>query len=202
MERLVRALAMFSIERLQLGIRCPLQDKFDAICFQWYASISMSRYFVQRSNRVIPRQPKWTENLQLPEEAFKVKFRMSRSNFDLLVQRLRSAPQFKAPFKKTKPQMPIEVQLMAFLSRVGFSGNAAGIHMISLDLEIGRGTVQQYYIRCLEAIHSWRDEVIMWPGIPERREIAERIAVQSKDKFQSCVGYIDGTLFNFGKLLK
>jgi hypothetical protein len=42
---------------------------------------------------------------------------------------------------KKKPQMPIEVQLMAFLSCVGFSGNAAGIHMISLDLEIGRGTV-------------------------------------------------------------
>jgi hypothetical protein len=47
------------------------------------------------------------------------------------------------------------LQLMAFLSHVGFDGNAASIHMISLDLEIGLGTVEQYYQQCLVAIHSW-----------------------------------------------
>jgi hypothetical protein len=150
---------------------------------------------------VLPSQPKWIENLLLPEDAFKVKFRMSRHYFQLLVGRLKDAPQFQPPCRRTKPQLPIEVQLMAFLSRVGFYGNAAGTHMISLDLEIGRGTVEQYYKRCLEAIHSWRDESILWPGIAERREIADRIAQQSRNKFQSCVGYIDGTLFNFGKSL-
>jgi hypothetical protein len=51
----------------------------------------------------------------------------------------------------SKPQGPIELQLMAFLFHVGFSGNAAGVHMISLDLEIALGTAEQYYQRCLTA---------------------------------------------------
>jgi hypothetical protein len=55
------------------------------------------------------------------------------------------------------------------------------------------------FFRCLRAIHSFHEQVIILPNIIERRKIAQRVAIASNRKLESLIGFIDGTLLPIGK---
>jgi hypothetical protein len=185
--------------RLENGISCNSLDDLLFIYIQLYTVATSHRYLF-RNQYATTDSDKWTGCLQLPPDGFKLLFRMDIDNFYLLVKRMALHESFQLNPLARRQQAPIELQLMVFLQRVGFNGNGASSSLIALRLGISRGSVEGYYLRCLKVIHTWRTEIISWPDVIERAEIAKRISNQCNGRFKSCVGYVDGTLIPFCRL--
>ena len=55
------------------------------------------------------------------------------------------------------------------------------------------GSVENYTKRCINALLSMESDVVFWPDLEERKEIARRI--ENRRRLPSCIGFVDGTLF-------
>ncbi len=71
---------------------------------------------------------------------------------------------------------PASHHLAVLLYYLGLNGNGASMPMIGTFFGISPGTVRQYIARSIPAILSMRKDVIKWPSVTERKEIANRIS--------------------------
>jgi hypothetical protein len=123
-------------------------------------------------------------------EEFLYNFRLSRESFLLLLEEMETKRAFIDTLKYEK-QRPIAYQLLVFLYRIGREGSAGGSLAVSSYFGIGKGSVNTYVRRCVEALHEIKDEVIYWPDQEERNDMRSRLSAYG---FRCCVGIIDGTL--------
>ena len=130
----------------------------------------------------------------LNDDEFLCNFRLTRSQFNSLSERLKLREPFKSQYGSNigRPSRSVEMQLIVFLYRVGQTGSSASDINISSALMIGKGTVAKYVKNVITALNSMKDEVIPWPTESERREMKNRVGVLHG--FKNCIGIIDGTL--------
>lgn len=131
-------------------------------------------------------RPPWLTN-----DEFKQKYRMDRHYFFQLVDKIKDHPVFVS--RGRKKQAPVEHQLMVFLFFIGTSGSGASNPVLRNMFCIGRGTADRFKKRVVKAIHSLRNEVIIWPNGNERKAIARRFF--TKYQWINCIAVADGTLF-------
>eukprot|EP00978_Attheya_sp_CCMP212_P013581 scaffold34094_cov42-Attheya_sp.AAC.3 len=133
---------------------------------------------------------------QLPwlnDDEFLEKYRMHRSSFWELVDRIKDHSIFQKKAKQKKMQAPVAHQLLVLLHYLGTSGSGASNPRIRNVFWIGRGTAQLYRNRCVIALRSLRDQTIYWPDDNEKKVIARRI--YNKYGWPNCIAIADGTLF-------
>src|SRR5205807_2412864 len=93
-------------------------------------------------------------------------------------------------------QFPVRYQLCVFLYRLGGAEGGGSHSRTGILLGLGEGTVSLFSNRVLQAILNLREEYIQWPTSSQGDQIKERIAYGSKQVFQDCIGFIDGTFVN------
>ena len=62
---------------------------------------------------------------------------------------------------------------------------------MSIFFKIGKGSIRNYILNCLEAILKLKNDVIYWLCQNERNEMKSRFLSTG---FKDCVGIIDGTI--------
>lgn len=147
-----------------------------------------SRYFFERDLQEEDDPdgtPPW-----LNEDEFLEKYRMHRSSFKKLLEKIQDHAVFQN--SSYKPQAPVSHQLLLFLHYLGRSGSGASNPQLRQLFGTGRGTADLYKRRVITAISSLRDEAIKWPDHEERKEIALRIF--HKYQWINCIAIADGTL--------
>ncbi|KAF5195667.1 hypothetical protein FRX31_014745 [Thalictrum thalictroides] len=82
------------------------------------------------------------------------------------------------------------LQLAVALERFGSYGNGASLGRIARTYGIGEGTVHTYTKRVITAVRALRGKYIAWPDADRRRQTS---AVMSREGFNGCVGFVDGT---------
>jgi hypothetical protein len=169
-----------------------------------YEKISSQRYVFRNLHRA--GYSKWTFNNDLKEEGsddddevawlseeeFLQKYRMHRVSFWKLVSLIKDHRVFH-PTNAKKPQAPPEHQLLVLLYYLGTCGSAGNNPRLRNAFGLGRGTIELYRNRCVLAIMSMRNDVIKWPDVTERIEIATRM--EQVYKWPGCIAIADGTLF-------
>jgi len=127
--------------------------------------------------------------LQYSEERFKKFFRMSKSNFDKLVNILKVNPIFHTnTFNK---QINVNFQIAVFLRRLAIKGD---IFTISSLFGISEGTVILYTNRTIKAILEIKNNYIKWPIEQYRHEVLD--GFQKIGGFPNVIGAIDGIHIN------
>lgn len=122
-------------------------------------------------------------------------YRMSRKNFNKLVQELKTHHNFCNP-KKTPEENEVKTQehLLHFLNFIGTFGDGSSNDNSRYKYEKGSGTYENYRNRIMQAIiDNMMDKYYNWPDDTERKEISNEI--YQKYGFPNCLGFIDGTLF-------
>ena len=128
----------------------------------------------------------------LTDEEFLQKYRMKRSSFWRVVDLIKDHPVFNPARPGKKKQAPVSHQLLVWCHYVGTQGSGANNPRSRNVFGIGRGTCELYRNRCVVAIRSLRGQVVCWPDVNEREEIARRI--QNKYQIPNCIAVADGTL--------
>ena len=176
--------------RLILGINDENSDFDDHRLLSLYLALSQTRYLSPRTRNPV-EEPRWSWFLlRMYSTSFKVEFRMSRSCFNKVVELIRGHDVFKST--RAKKQAPVEHQLLVALKRFGFSRNGSATGIIARTFSISYGCAYSYIQRCITAIHSLRNVMIVWPNIEDRDAIADRI--EQRYGFPHCIGFVDGTL--------
>jgi hypothetical protein len=126
----------------------------------------------------------------LSDDEFLQKYRMSRKNFKIVLDKIKDHSVFQEQNKRR--QAPPAHQLMVFLKYVGTEGTGASNSNQRSTFAIGYGTASLYRTRVMKALRSLSDEYIRWPDENERLDIAREI--QHLFHFPHCVAIADGTL--------
>lgn len=132
-------------------------------------------------------QPPW-----LSDDEFLRKYRMSRKNFEAVVEKIKDHEVFNSQVKRRK-QKPPSYQLLVFLKYVGTEGSGASNANQRCTFGIGYGTAALYRDRVTKALRSLSQEYIQWPDEEERLIISKEM--QKMYHFPHCVSIVDGTLF-------
>ena len=132
------------------------------------------------------------EEVWLNEEEFLQKYRMSRTSFKVLLDKIKGHQVFHPPNAK-REQVPVAHQLMTWLKYVGTEGSGASSSNQRNTFRISKGAADLYRRRVTLAIRSLSKDYIYWPSPEERKVIAKEI-FQCYD-FPHCVAIADGTLF-------
>ncbi|EEY69385.1 uncharacterized protein PITG_05614 [Phytophthora infestans T30-4] len=127
---------------------------------------------------------------RMPDSDFKLHFRMPRPYFHAVCRAIATFPEFQSVIGKLQ-KASVEVHVMALLKILGSmdgQGHAADF------LSVGGHTPESLLAkRVVTALMRIKSEVICWPGLRERREIAERI--KNVSDLPNYIVLIDGTLF-------
>jgi hypothetical protein len=126
----------------------------------------------------------------LNDDEFLQKYRMSRTSFQILLDKIKDHPVFQS---KNRMQSPVSHQLMTWLKFVGTEGSGASNSNQRNTFGIGYGTSSAFRRRVTEAIRSLKDDYYYWPGEEERKIIGKEIF--SRYDFPHCASIADGTLF-------
>jgi hypothetical protein len=126
----------------------------------------------------------------LNEDEFLQKYRMSRTSFHILLDKIRDHPVF---YSKRRKQSPVSHQLMTWLKFVGTEGSGASNSNQRNTFGIGYGTSSSFRRRVTTAIRSLKEQYYYWPGEEERKVIGKETF--TKYDFPHCVSIADGTLF-------
>ena len=112
------------------------------------------------------------------DEEFLRLFRCSRDHFGRILDMIRDHNSMKSTGRhKLHP----ELMLLVTLKFLGSEGNAASADRVKEGLGIkGKGTVQNYCDRTIEALLSLEKTTLFWPDEKERELISERIKQQYK----------------------
>ena len=91
----------------------------------------------------------------LNDDEFLCNFRLTRSQFNSLSERLKLREPFKSQYGSNigRPSRSVEMQLIVFLYRVGHTGSSASDINISSALMIGKGTVAKYVKNMISSNH-------------------------------------------------
>lgn len=126
----------------------------------------------------------------LTDDEFLQKFRVTRTGFKFILDKIKDHSVFET---KTKRMAPPEHQLMVFLKYIGTEGAGASNANQRQTFGVGYGSAHNYRKRVTAALRSLSDEYIRWPDSNERQTISQEI--QREYDFPHCVGIADGTLF-------
>jgi hypothetical protein len=143
-----------------------------------YMEINNKRYFMERkpyrtslSTQIFDRDLQDDDNDDgsppwLQDEEFLQKYRMHHKNFHKLLAMIIDHPVFKTNYNKQ--QAPVAHQLLLFLFYLGKSGSGANNPTFCNMFHLGWGAGDNYKRRCIKAIRSLQDNVIVWPDRQER----------------------------------
>lgn len=114
---------------------------------------------------------------------------MDKKFFIDLCNLLRQDEVFMRPENSVgRPQTPVEIQLLAFLVRLG---STEYLHSVAMKFGTGKGAVPTAFNRLLEAIPRVLRDRIQWPDEARRRAIRE--GFRGKRSLGGAVGAVDGT---------
>ncbi|KAG1467450.1 hypothetical protein G6F56_004410 [Rhizopus delemar] len=116
--------------------------------------------------------------------------RMDKHSFMAVCNEIRSYEGFNKNGRRK--QMPVEIQLMATLRRLGSFGTGASVGKIARECGISEGSVHEFTRRIFKAILSIEKRFVYWPTAAEREEISEEI--EKKSGFPDCIGCMEGSL--------
>jgi hypothetical protein len=172
-----------------------LQDDEDLLYSIRLKRMKRSRYLF-RPQRYRDRRKKFDledclseDSHNFNDEEFLFCFRMTRDSFFYLLEEMETKESFKD--SKFRQQRPIAYQLLVFLYRVGREGTGGGSLAVGSFFGIGKGSVNTYVRRCVQALLEIKEDVIYWPDQDERNEMKARLSAYG---FRHCVRIIDGTL--------
>lgn len=126
----------------------------------------------------------------LTDDEFLQKFRVTRSSFQFILDKIKDHSVFES---KTKRMAPPQHQLMVFLKYIGTEGAGASNANQRSTFGVSYGAADLYRRRVTRALRDLSSEYIEWPDTEERKVISK--AIKIKYDFPHCVGIADGTLF-------
>ena len=129
------------------------------------------------------------------EEEFQQLFRMSRSSFKELHNKIKDHRIFQIKNTLKRKARDSWKQLLVFLYRLGKEGNGGTSKSVGSFFRIAHGSVVNYIRNVIQAIMSIKHEYLRWHTDEEKENMKVRCGV-SKGFFH-CVGIIDGTLVFF-----
>ena len=166
---------------------------------------------VVESNRYLLRNPyrnrsvifDWEDALhedsfRFNDEEFLKHFRISRNAFWHIYNMINDKSSLQAlSLKGGRKKLPIELQLLNFLKRLGSEGVAGNADSLADYFGIGKGTVYTVINRITKTLLSLKDEYIRWPNEEEKETM--KMEIKFKYGFQNCIGIIDGTIIILDK---
>lgn len=175
------------------------EDVLDLLTLTELTEVENSRYIDRRKYRT--SNQRFQDDLReesddernrawLTDDEFLQKYRMSRENFHVLLNKIKDHEVFNS---KGRRQAEVSYQLMVFLKYIGTAGSGQSNANQRHTFGIGYGTAMNYLDRVTTAVLSLVDEYYHWPDEEERKDIAQ--SFQEKFDFPHCVGVADGTLF-------
>jgi hypothetical protein len=162
--------------------------------FDLLGAITNTRYLYPRV--IVPKTTALVELMSVFEDKeFEVLARMSKQAFFRVVMLIEQHSIFQNNSKHS--QAPVYVQLLVFLSRIGFDGNGASVKRNSIIAGVSVGSVEKYCYRCMIAVLELKNKYVIWPNAIERKNISRRFGV--KYGLPNCVGIVDGTPVYFSQ---
>ncbi|EGO02152.1 hypothetical protein SERLA73DRAFT_25729, partial [Serpula lacrymans var. lacrymans S7.3] len=125
---------------------------------------------------------------------FRHQLRVYPSTFDAILARVRHHPIYHN--NSNNEQIPVEVQLAIFLTRLGHYGNRASVADIADWSGVSVGGVELCTKRCMIAIISLHDDVIKAPTPAEKEAAKCWVERQVCPAWRNGYLSIDGTTFN------
>lgn len=149
---------------------------------------SKRRYGIPFVHFSVPKSKHFVEHVipQLDDNRFKVLFRVSRNTFAKILTLICDDVAFLP--KLGRPQLPLELQLMIVLYRLGTYGEGY-LRTASLFGVGDGGTITNVMKRVFLAILKLKGKYIFWPDFNERHAIAN----ETLSEMPQCIGYVDGT---------
>ncbi|KAI7874185.1 uncharacterized protein EV154DRAFT_578454 [Mucor mucedo] len=128
----------------------------------------------------------------LDEGRVRQEIRMDLSSFDALYLKIMSHSVYNP--QNGTPQIPLKVQMIVALERLGYYGNGASIGKFARAGRISERAVVCFTKRFIIAVISnLAKEYLRWPTAEERKIINKEI--EEEYGFPECVGFVDGSLF-------
>ena len=125
------------------------------------------------------------------DDDFLSHFRVSRSSFCTIADLLAKSDCFWC-FPGKRKKASVEKHLLVFLRRLGCEGVEGSRVSLASFFGIGKGTVDLYVERVVDALLELKDKVVIWPK-GEKKETLKR-EIKCNFGFQRCIGIIDGTI--------
>ncbi|KAG2233662.1 hypothetical protein INT48_008452 [Thamnidium elegans] len=122
------------------------------------------------------------------EEKFAQTVRMTRENFDSLVNELKDHEVYQS--KGLRPQSDFKVQIALVLDRIGSRGIGNSVGRLARSYGVSEGSVVKFTKRFFEAVVSLQTKYLSWPTDEEKTEIKSVNA--EKTGFKDCIGIVDG----------
>eukprot|EP00644_Phytophthora_capsici_P003156 jgi/Phyca11/103150/e_gw1.7.639.1 len=113
---------------------------------------------------------------------------MDKASFTRVVDTICHHPVFHNG--STFDQAPVWIQLSVALDRFGSYGTGASLYRCQRLWAVGKGTVDDYTDRVVEALLAVSSDHVRWSTKEERRNTPRRMAALG---FRGCIGFIDGT---------
>ena len=174
-----------------------IEDIYDSLVDTAVDEVEARRYLFRSKtyrdrNETFDWQDIISDNsVRFSESEFHVHFRMNRSSYHILLSLLEHKETFYTVSKGRK-QLPIPLQLLIFLRRIGSEGTEASYTKLAVFFGIGAGTVSVVVRRVQNAFLEHYDELVSWPSLEGKSLMKEQIKVEYG--FQNCIGIIDGTI--------
>lgn len=153
-------------------------------------AVLMSRRYLNR--RYSPRSVEhWFNDRILPTlsaSRFKFHSRVSRAGFLFILAQIEGSTYFQN--KSTCPQIPIYIQLLLTLMRLGMDGNGSGFEAIVTKFGYSAGMINNAYNRVIAALSDRASDFIKWPGYAARNTLCE---IGESFGFKDCFYTVDGT---------
>jgi hypothetical protein len=154
-------------------------------------TIQNSRYLAERTRW--PKAVSWHQRiarLESPKD-FKSLYRVSMSTFEGLLALIQDHNVFQN--NSTCPQAPVDLQLLVTIYFLGGGGPTRV--KCSQFFDIGEGTVSNYIRRCIKAIRTLKNRLIVWPR-PGTADYKATVDMHMHyHGLPNCLGFIDGTHF-------
>lgn len=148
------------------------------------------RYGVPRCIGSVPKSQEISYKIvpNLDELRFRQLIRVNWHTFDYILDSIKDDEVFNAP--NSWKQIPVKIQLMIVLYRLGSYGEGATIAKIASLFGVGDGgTIMKITKRVFTAICRLQKKYLYWPDIKERKEIVSK----TSHELPFCIGYVDGT---------
>ena len=174
-----------------------IEDNYDSLVDAAVDEVEARRYLFRSKtyrdrNETFVWQDIISDNsVRFSESEFHVHFRMNRNSYHILLSLLEHKETFYTVSKGRK-QLPIPLQLLIFLRRIGSEGTEASYTKLAVFFGIGAGTVSVVVRRVQNAFLEHYDELVSWPSLEGKNLMKEQIKVEYG--FQNCIGIIDGTI--------
>lgn len=169
------------------------QDHIDEIINEFtdtYIASMIFRYGITRSIGSVPKSQAIIYRIlpNLDENRFRQLLRVNWQTFDFILDLIKDDQVFNGP--NSWKQIPVKVQLMIVLYRLGSYGEGASITKVASLFGVGDGgTIMKITERVFKAICRLQEKYLCWPDIDERKEIVSK----TSHELPFCIGYVDGT---------